>query len=195
MRRLLRWAVNLLCLLSLLLCLATVGLWVRSHWICDLVCHSVAGRSATWIQSVHGRLHVVTTFDNFMYSETWYKTGAISRQTSWNGLLGGYPAHPEWHFGFIYQTYSERCLAPRFARQTIHTTRNRLVVIPYWVPAALFALLPAVWLRRHFGLRHRARRLRLGLCLICGYDLRATPERCPECGTPVPNGHVARLTP
>jgi hypothetical protein len=61
--------------------------------------------------------------------------------------------------------------------------------IPLWPLATLSALLPATagirfWRRRSDLRRRKAH----GLCPCCGYDLRATQARCPECGTPVGSG-------
>ena len=56
---------------------------------------------------------------------------------------------------------------------------EREVVVPYWFALALFVLPPLLWLRAH---RRRRQWQRAEGCPTCGYDLRATPGRCPECG-------------
>jgi hypothetical protein len=58
---------------------------------------------------------------------------------------------------------------------------ERDVNVPLWPIALLTAIAPAAWARRALRNRHRRRG---GLCMTCGYDVRANPDRrCPECGT------------
>ncbi len=53
--------------------------------------------------------------------------------------------------------------------------------VPLWIPSVVFLVLglscvvPPAYRNR--------KRKKLGLCLSCGYDLRGSKDRCPECGT------------
>ena len=61
----------------------------------------------------------------------------------------------------------------------VTTTTSRTIAVPHWFVLTLSVLPLGASMVRW---RARARRARRGCCRECGYDLRATPERCPECG-------------
>lgn len=74
-------------------------------------------------------------------------------------------------YGFDFETH-------RYGQRRDHT-----LAIPLWFPTIVAAIPVAFAVAGAF--RHR-RRVVLKLCLRCGYDLRASTDRCPECGTTIP---------
>ena len=63
-------------------------------------------------------------------------------------------------------------------RFQVHSTGTaRVWVFPQWPLVIAAALAPAVGV-----VRRRRTRVVPGTCRTCGYDLRATPKQCPECG-------------
>jgi hypothetical protein len=58
-------------------------------------------------------------------------------------------------------------------------TVQRNWMIPIWLPMLACLIAPIAWYRRWSRVRHRRTH---HLCMRCGYDLRESPQRCPECG-------------
>lgn len=83
----------------------------------------------------------------------------------------------------------------RFVLLTVRNHTQRTPVgVPYIiaVPAIVILYLPAALSLARNLTRHRvARRLRENCCPSCGYDLRSTPDRCPECGMPHADAGIA----
>ena len=79
-----------------------------------------------------------------------------------------------WKLGFRYEGVS---LMPG------QVGRGFRLYFPYWLLVLLLAAI-VVWSLLRV-LRSR-RRLLKNLCYRCGYDLRASKDRCPECGSPIP---------
>jgi hypothetical protein len=102
----------------------------------------------------------------------WSRGGAID-ETRWvtnDGSWRGFWARR----GFISQRESVAAMVQR----PFHSTWVR---VPIWTPLVLLGVPWGIWGSRLMRSRIRWRR---GECRKCGYDLRASPERCPECGTP-----------
>jgi hypothetical protein len=164
---------------SLLLCLAMLALWVRSHWVYDQVTRSQIvppGRVFTTLRSLPGRLmwdRLYLTYPKRPPPE-WARPWPTARW-SWDtsDAIGHSPILEGWgsRWELVRQPY----------RGQDHGEGGwyQVLMLPHWSLAVATAVLPVWWL---VG-RLRRRRFGEGCCQKCGYDLRATPGRCPECGS------------
>ena len=76
--------------------------------------------------------------------------------------------------------------------RTSRTIYNRYywVIVPFHLAALAAGMLPAAVAASRWRHRRRGRaRSAAGRCPACGYDLQATPDRCPECGAVPANPH------
>jgi len=87
---------------------------------------------------------------------------------------------------FVYDFWTGRILASPPTRIEGSTpVRYWKIWIPMWGLEAFVLVAFTPLLVRWGKLARRAWRRRHRLCTSCGYDLRASPDRCPECGTHV----------
>jgi hypothetical protein len=188
---------NLLTVLSLLGCLPVVSLWVRSYyrgdhawWILNRQGATAEDR-ATYVRQVdvysgRGGIEVVMYDGEHTgwYGETmmraprfqWNRYWPPARSPHYPPEDPGLPVRPWLGFAVAGFRVESRDRASEYAGKT--------VIVPHGFVAALLAWRPARRAVRAAAAYRRSDRHRRGLCPACGYDVCATPGRCPECGTP-----------
>jgi hypothetical protein len=187
-----RRLLNLVTALSLLLSVLLSAWWVRSYFVADRFFHSwfaTRGPWTDWVQDEvqvgrggvgFGRIVQAETSDDYCPRMEALLLRAGGRPLFHEGRAPAYPdlkvTGKQPRFGFNYDTFENK---PDPARHN----RGAQVVVPLWAVVPWLAALPAWrgWRRWRTGRRHAA-----GMCRRCGYDLRASPERCPECGAAPP---------
>jgi hypothetical protein len=143
---------NSLMVLSLLVSLVTVAIWVRSYRVRDLVSFGREGGNCHVAQSILGRLHVLSNLDGGCTGGVSYHADRLSSQAIWSGGMSSYPSDVQWRLGFVWQTYDRGHMGHGGG---FFTSSHRLIVAPYWFPAAVFASAPFAWMvgtRKRFGL-------------------------------------------
>jgi len=161
---------NLLTALSLLLSVAASLLWLRSYSLSQFVGWSDSDRfvGALSMRGVVRLEHGSYPGDDRGWSYVSYPTPAGGL---WQEALAR-----DRHGGPL------RAVGIAYARVDYNrdgTRVRRALYLPHWLLVGATMVAPVWRVRQRVRARRRAA---VGHCPRCGYDLRATPDRCPECG-------------
>jgi hypothetical protein len=179
-RRLLRIAFNVLTVLSLVLAVLVAGLWVRSYWRMDTVAWlGIIEQPEKTLQVGSYSAYGWVTFQlyTFDFGDPLYLGGHLQSATlpgdRWRSQLVDSGYSVRWDVYDYKQWPSGVKLPPRTV------LLDGKITVRWWNLLLLAMLLPMTWAIRKY---QEGQRLVGNFCPTCGYDLRATPDRCPECG-------------
>jgi hypothetical protein len=191
-----RRVFNVLAGVSLLLCVLAIGLWIRSvrRWDAFVFSvgstHSISVRSASAGTEV--RLRSGGEPDDFSTVIGWKPQSPRPPEdpaAGYSDVIANYPVNADFTGDALWKdTFRAGRLGLQCRRAVyLHSESSdypagrftAITVSDGWAVAAM-AMASAIFWQRARRIR---RRIRDGRCVACGYDLRATPERCPECGS------------
>ena len=172
-RRLPRILLDAATAASLVLCAAMLLLWARSVLRMDEVIRETPTSSVIAVSNKHF-MGLVVSWGGMIKNPRSFRWRSSAAQPV-RGATGARDSASERGYFFVVGL-----LTPGTPNRRVAGGTGFTLVLNYPVTALAAAILP-------IGHVARARRLRKrripGLCATCGYDLRATPDRCPECGT------------
>lgn len=162
------------------------GIWVERERL--IVKDGVAWDIDEYLQIDIGRggvgfwytkLGIARRFLTELYDEGDEEVRQLAARPRWKPSPYMRATHVDYPSDAIFELSGRRYLEP--ADRKDGRRGEARVVFPIAIPLGLFALAAALHFRRTLR-RFRQGRFERHLCAACGYDLRATPERCPECG-------------
>ena len=193
MRRLLRISRATITVICFGLAIAVLALWIRSYFFQDAIARITRNRST--LSSSFASVFTERGRCKFSFCRRTFDAQEGFDEN--DGFLIP-PRSPRWPVGWSYGAADFVNSGPWFSIETHDWASTPVsyypgrysytwVALPLWLFLSIFLVLPLRWAIR----RIRHARDAENHCGECGYDLRASPERCPECGTEIKEKNVA----